>query len=561
VLEFKGENMFKVNAYRKAARTISELDDDIAIIAKQGRLQDIPGIGEGIAKKIEEYIDTGHMKKYDEITRDVSKDLIQLMSIQGLGAKTLKLIHTHFGVNTLEDLKNVINTQEILSLPGMGKKKIENIKRGIELFQKRKGRLPLGIALPLVEEVVELLKKDVKVYDIRPAGSLRRMRETIGDIDIIVSSDAGPEVIDKFINLPVVKKVLVAGETKASIIVREGIQIDLRVVNRESYGAALQYFTGSKAHNIQLRAIAKKEGLKINEYGIFRIDNKGIEKKIGGSNEEEVYKILGMCYIPPELREDRGEIEAALKNTLPKLVEYTQIRGDLHVHSNYSDGSASIEEIVEMGMQIGYKYIAVCDHSQSVRYANGLRINELIAKQDEIEKLNHRMQEMTILTGTEVDILADGSLDYPDEILKKLDIVIAAIHSGFKHNVTYRLCKAMENPYVDIIAHPTGRLISKREGYEVDLDKVIEKAAKTKTAIEINAYYDRLDIPDIYCQKAKKLGVKFIIGTDAHHLNQMWMMKLGVGVARRGWLEQEDIINTYDIHEVTKMITRKRDIG
>lgn len=485
------------------------------------------------------------MIKYEELKVDVPESLIDLLDIQGLGPKTLQLAYKEFGVKNLLDLHRVIENGFLAKLPGMGDKKIENIKRGIKLFQASQDRILLGFALPKVEELIAQLQKIPDVSKISPAGSLRRLKETIGDIDILVTGKDGRKIIDYFVYLPQVKEILAAGETKGSIITEDEIQVDVRVVEENSFGAALQYFTGSKAHNIKLREIAQKKGLKINEYGVF----KG-EEKIGGRNEEEVYEALNLPWIPPEIREDSSEIKAAINHHLPQLVQLEDIQGDLHIHTNYSDGSSSIEDIALQAKRLGYKYIAICDHSQSVKYAGGLTENELRHQIEEIARLNEKIDGIKILAGNEVDIKYDGTLDYPDRILEKLDIVVAAVHTGFKHNVTERICKAMEHPLVKIIAHPTGRLISTREGYEIDLAMILEKASKTNTALEINAYYERLDLNDINCRRAKELGCKFAIDTDAHHLQHLWMMKLGVGVARRAWLTKDVILNTQPLHNL-----------
>jgi DNA polymerase (family 10) len=545
ILEFKGEIPFKINAYRKAARIIQDLTDDIEVLAKEGKLQDIPGVGSGIAKKIDEYIKTGKMTKYEEIKADIPASLIDLLGIQGLGPKSLALAYKELGVKNLLDLQRAIENGSLAKLPQMGDKKIENIKRGIKLFQASKERILLGFALPEVWALIDELKKLPEVSNISPAGSLRRLKETIGDIDILVTGKDGRKIIDYFVHLPQVKEILASGETKGSIITEDGVQVDVRVVEENSFGAALQYFTGSKAHNIKLREMAKKKGLKINEYGVFKGD-----EKIGGKDEKDVYQALDLPWIPPEIREDLGEIEQAIDHKVPELVQLEDIQGDLHIHSNYSDGSSSIEEIALNAKELGYKYIAICDHSQSVKYAGGLTEDELLRQIDEIAMLNEKLDGIRILAGNEVDIKHDGSLDYPDKILEKLDIVIAAIHMGFRHNVTERICKAMEHPLVDIVAHPTGRLISTREGYIVDLSKILEKASKTNTVLEINAYYERLDLNDINCRRASELGCKFAISTDAHHLQQLWMMKLGIGVARRAWLNKNLIINTQPLNSI-----------
>ena len=552
VLEFQGKLSFKVNAYRKAARVIGDLRDDIEVVWKEGALRQIPGVGEGIAKKIDEFLKSGRMSKYEEVTKSIPEGLIELMSIQGLGPKTLALIHREFGVKGLGDLKKVIASGALESLPGMGPKKVENILRGIQLQAARHGRISLGIALPLVESIVGQLKEAHGVLHVSPAGSLRRMREDIGDVDILTTGHTGGGIIGHFVHLDHVEEVLAAGETKGSVIVEGGIQVDVRVVKPDSYGAAMQYFTGSKAHNIRLRGIARDRGLKINEYGVFRG-----EKKVGGKAEEDIYAALGLSWIPPEMREDRGEVELAESDRLPRLVGYDDVRGDLHVHSRYSDGSATLEEIASRAKEVGYEYVAICDHSESVTYAGGVSPTRLVEKIEQIRAVNERISGITLLSGIEVDIKGDGTLDCSNVLLGRLDIVVAAVHSGFKKNVTARMLKAMDNPHVDVIAHPTGRLISSREGYDVDMNAVMRKAAETGTALEINAHYDRLDLNDVSSRKAKQMGVRLAIGTDAHHIDQLWMMKLGVAVARRGWLERSDVINTYPLRKLLRILQKE----
>ncbi len=550
ILEFKGENSFKINAYRKAARVIQDLTEDIETLAKEGRLRDIPGVGEGIAKKIDEYIKTGRITRYEEIKTEFPESLIDLSDIVGLGPKTLRLIYRELGIKNLLELQRAIENGSLANLPQMGEKKVENIKQGLKLFQASRERILLGFALPEVLGLISELQKLPEITNISPAGSLRRLKETVGDIDILVAGKDGRKIIEHFVHLPSVREILAAGETKASIITADGMQVDLRVVEENSFGAALQYFTGSKAHNIKLREMAKKKGLKLNEYGVFMG-----EEKIAGKNEEEVYEALNLPWIPPEIREDSGEIEAASNHNLPQLVQPDDILGDLHLHTNWSDGSCSIEEMAHHAKTLGYRYIAICDHSQSVKYAGGLTEDKLLRQIEEIARLNEKLSGtgfkpgIRILAGSEVDIKNDGSLDYPDWLLEKLDIVIGAIHTGFKHNVTERICRAMEHPLVKIIAHPTGRLISSREGYVIDLEKILEKASQTKTALEINSYYERLDLNDLNCKLASELGVKFVINTDAHHPQHLWMMKLGVGVARRAWLNKDSIINTQPLPE------------
>jgi DNA polymerase (family 10) len=548
ILEFKGDNVFKINAYRKASRTLKDLTVDVEQLREAGKLMEIPGVGSGIAKKIEEYLKTGKITKYEEAKQGISDELLNMLNIPGMGPKTLSLIHKELKISNLSELEKSLHEGKLRDLPGMGAKKEENILRGIKLLQRSQQRMTLGEVLPLVDEIIHALKKKGSISKIQTAGSLRRMRETIGDIDLLATGKDNEKIVDDFTRLPLVTDVLAAGETKASVIVQGGTQVDLRVVPEESYGAALQYFTGSKAHNIHLREIARSMGLKVNEYGIFKGD-----EKIGGAKEEDIYNVLNVPIMPPEMREDRGEIEAAIKGKLPHLIELSDIKGDFHVHSKWSDGSATIEELAQKAKELGYEYIVIADHSQSLKIGGGLTEDELAEKIEEIKEVNKKLSGIMILSAAEVDIKADGTLDYSDEQLKALDVVIAAVHSGFKQTdetMTKRILKALDNPYVHILAHPTGALIGAREPYSVDLEKVMKKAADKKVALEINAYYERLDLNDTACRRAKELGAKLAIGTDSHHLDQLWMMKLGVAVARRGWLEPDDVLNTYDLKKL-----------
>jgi len=556
IMELKGENTFRINSYRKAARVIGDLTEDIEEITKTQKLTDIPGIGKGTAEKILEYINTGKMSKYEEVKKGVSEETVGLMQIPGLGPKTVSLLSRELGIVGLRDLENALQAGKLKGLFGIGEKKIENIAKGIELFKISQQRISIGLAYPIVKRIIAELQRNPHMKDIQAAGSLRRMRETVGDIDILVSGAKGAEIVKAFANMRGVTQVLAAGDTRGSVRVEEGVQVDVRVVCEDDFGSALQYFTGSKEHNIHLREIAKKKGFKINEYGIFKGD-----KKVGGRFEQEIYRILGMDWIPPELRENRGEIEAAQKGTLPNLIKLSDIKGDLHNHSNWSDGTPTLEEMAVHAMKMGYQYLAVSDHSRSLHVANGLKEEELLEEIEEIDRLNKKFNGFTLLKASEVDIKADGTLDYPDKLLEKLDVVVASIHSGFKQGrekITERMVAAIHNHYVNIIAHPTGRLISKREGYEIDMDKVIGACSETGTALEINCYYDRLDLNDINCRKAKESGVMIAISTDAHHVNQMWMMELGVGIARRGWVEKKNVINTLFIDKLKAFCLKKR---
>lgn len=547
-LDIKGEQAFKVLAYRKASRILDEMTDDVATIAAAGKLEEIPGIGSGIAKKIREYLETGAMQKYSEAVAGLPPGLLTLLDIQTLGAKTIKLMHDELGVASLDDLKKAAADGRLAALKGMGDKKVENVRKGIELHEKTAARISIWAAFRVAAALIDHLRDSGLAERVEAAGSLRRMRETVGDIDILAcarkgGAKAAAALVERFTRAPGVVRVLAAGETKASVMVatEDGErQVDLRLVDRASYGTALQYFTGAKAHNIKLRGLAKDKGLKISEYGVF----KG-ERKVAGAAEEEVYAAVGLDWVPPEMREDRGEVELAAARRLPKLVELKDVKGDFHVHSDASDGSLKLSEIAELGRKMGYSYVAVCDHSQSVKYARGLSPERLRRQMKEIDALNASLKGKgcRLLKGSEVDILSDGSLDFPDAILKELDFVVAAVHSGFKKNVTERILKALANPYVRTIAHPTGRLISGREGYDVDIEKVIAGAKRLGKALELNAYYDRLDLDEFNCKRAREAGVRITIGTDCHAASGLGMMRLGVGIARRAWLGKADVLN------------------
>jgi DNA polymerase (family 10) len=556
-LDILEENRFKIRAYRNASRNLRELTEDVKDIAERGELSKIPGIGKDLAEKIREYVANGKIKYYEELNEKVPRELVDLLAIQGLGPKMLSKLFKELRVKKLADLEREIYGEEILKLHGMGKKKIEDIKRGIQIFKESKKRVNLGIALPIAEDIVNAVNKIPGAEKATFAGSLRRMRETIGDIDILTQSEDGKRVIESFTKMPFVKNVLVSGDTKGSVILRNGTQVDLRVVGPESYGAALQYFTGSQAHNVKVRTIAVKKGLKINEYGLFHGN-----KKIAGETEADVYEKLGLSFIPPELREDRGEIEAALRGRLPALLEPQDIKGDLHVHSNWSDGKCRIEEMALMAKRFGYEYIAITDHSPSARIANGLSIERLYEKKEELESVRKKVKGIRVLMGSEVDILSDGSLDYPDSVLKDLDVVIASVHSGFKMErakMTNRIVNAIKNPFVHFLAHPTGRLIGERDPYDVDLEQVFKTAKEYGKAIEVNSHYLRLDINDINIRKAIDMGIRLVISTDSHNTDQLKLMSLGVATARRGWATKTDIINTMKFKELSELLRMQSD--
>ena len=542
MLELIGGNMFKVNSYRKASRVVGDLAEDIAELAKAGTLRGLPGIGESTAKKIQEYLDTGTMARYEEMKAQVPDGVVEMMHVPGLGPKTAGLLYQQAKVESIAQLQDAIEAGKLEDLPGLGARKLENIAKGIATYLAGQERILLGEALPIAEEIAEAMRKVEGVHEVLPAGSLRRRRETIGDIDILVSSESGGAVVEAFVGLPMVRDVLAAGDTKGSVRVEGGLQIDCRVVPPESFGAAAQYFTGSKAHNVRLRELAIGKKLKLNEYGVFRGD-----KRLAGKSEQDVYKALGLPWIPPELREDRGEVEAALEGKLPELIELGHIRGDLHAHSDYSDGAASIAEMARAAKALGYKYLGISDHSQSLKIAGGLTPQRLRKQRKEIDALNHKLGGFLVFAGCEVDILADGSPDLPDDVLAELDFVTASIHSGMQQDarkLTRRILAAMRHPCVHAIGHPTGRILGQRAPYEIDFDEVLRVASDTGTALEINAYYERLDLDDVHARAARDAGVKLVVNTDAHAPDQLRMMRLGIATARRAWARPDDVLNT-----------------
>jgi DNA polymerase (family 10) len=557
LLEIRGDNPYRVRAYQRAAQTIEALTRDVEELAKQGKLEKIPGIGSDLASKIKEILRTGTLSLYEELKKEIPTVLLTFLEIPGLGPKKVKALYEKLGITSIEALEKACREHKIAKLPGFGWKTEQNILKGIKLFREKVGRRPLGEVLPLAEEIVRILQRDTPVENISVAGSIRRRKETIKDIDILITSKESEKVMKKVTELEFVQEVIVFGETKTSVRLRNGIQMDVRVVEPESWGAALAYFTGSKAHNIRVRELALEKGLKINEYGVF----KG-EKRIAGKTEEEVHASVGLCYIPPELREDRGEIEAGLKGELPKLVEYDEILGDAHVHSKYSDGTASLEEIVAKAEALGLEWVAVCDHSQSLKVAGGLSVEELFKKKRHIEEINKRSKKVKLIFGAEVDILSDGSLDYPDEVLKEIEFVIAAIHTGFQQDekqLTSRIVSALKHPLVHAVAHPTGRVLGERPAYALNFTEVLETASKYGKALEINAYYKRLDLNDINARAAKEKGIPLIIGTDAHIIDQMEFIHLGVAVARRAWCEKKDVLNTLSYQEFKNWLQKVRN--
>jgi DNA polymerase (family 10) len=553
LLELKGENVFRIRAYRRAAQNLDGLSKDVSTLSEE-ELTALPGIGKDLAGKVREYLATGKIAKHEDLKKDIPEGVLELLRVPGLGPKKAKQFYDTLKIKSVDELETAIRAGKLKKLPGIQAKTEENILKGIELIKRGTERRPLGRVLPLADDIVRRMKDAAPVDKIAVAGSIRRMKETVKDIDILTTSKKPEALMDAFVKLPHVSRVLMHGPTKSSVVTEEGIQVDLRVVEEDSFGAALQYFTGSKQHNIRLREMAVKAGLKLNEYGVFKEPG---EKKIGGKTEEEMYKALKLPWIPPELREDTGEIEAALAGTLPDLVTLEDIKGDLHVHTKESDGSHDLDTVVQAARKKGYDYIAITDHTKGLGVAHGLDEKRLREQIRLIDEANTKLSGFKILKGTEVDIRADGRLDLPDEALAGLDIVVASIHSGFKQpqqQITQRLLAAIRNSCVSVIAHPTGRLIGERDAYAVDMEAVLKEAAKYGVAMEVNAYPLRLDLNDLHIKMAKEYGVPLVICTDTHVTTQYDFMTYGVSVARRGWVEKKDVLNTLPYEQLMKRL-------
>ena len=566
IMEILGEDRFRINSYRKVARVIGDMPTDVKDLLAGGQLADVPGIGKSSMAKIEEFIKTGTITAHQELLRKIPPELLELLNIPGVGPKGVKAVYEQLKVTSIAELKAVIENGSLTKLPGFGDKKVAAIARGIAFLEKSTGRIRLDLALEASHMVLRFLRDVAGTLKTQTAGSLRRCAETIGDVDILVvaqkgkgSGEEGGGIIQAFTSAGFVQEVLASGPTKGSAIIQApstAVHVDVRVVPQESFGAAAQYFTGSKEHNVRLREIAVKKKLKLNEYGLFRGD-----KIIAGPVEEEIYQKLGLDYIQPLLREDRGEVEAAKNHSLPELIDAEDIVGDLHMHTNASDGNCDISELAEAAKTWGYKYICITDHSRSSAIANGLSAKRLAQEIQEIRKINDKIKGITILSGCEVDILADGSMDFEDELLAELDFVIASVHSGLaspRQKVTMRTLKAMDNPYVNCIGHPSGRLIGQREAMDLDIAAVINHAAHTHTALEVNANPWRLDLKDIHCRMAIEAGVKLAIGTDAHSTQGLGLMGYGVATAGRGWATKSDVLNTLPLAKLKSWIKTKR---
>ncbi len=555
ILDILGENPFRVRSYRNAARTIEDMGQSVAVMVKAGQnIEEIPGIGKSIKEKVEEILATGKCQALEELRVKVPPGLTALLKLEGLGPKKVKLLHDELGVDSVDRLEKAARAGKLRDLPGMGVKTEEKILKSVGQYRAGIGRFKLSVGFMYAQALLEYLKDVPGVKQLDAAGSVRRRRETIGDLDILAICGKGCQVMKKFTAYGDVAEVLSQGETKSSVRLKVGLQVDLRVLEAKSYGAALHYFTGSKAHNIAIRERAQKLGLKVSEYGVFRAKD---EKWVSGAKEEEVFSAVGLPFIPPELREARGEIQAAEKGELPRLIELADIRGDLQMHTKATDGKNTSEEMARKARELGYSYIAITDHSQAVRVAGGLNEKELAEHLKEVEKARKKNPGVHILKGVEVDVLADGSLDLKDEILKECDVVLASVHSRFnmeEGEMTRRIIKAIKNPHVHILAHPTGRLILEREPYKVNLKEVIQAALDYGVVLEINAYPDRLDLKDVDARLAKEMGAKMAISTDAHSIQQLEVMKFGVFTARRGWVEAKDVINTLPLEGLLKAL-------
>jgi len=552
ILEIEGANPFRVRAYRNGARAVGGLSQSLRdLVPRDEDLTQYPGIGQELAAKIKEIVDTGSLSALEEARQRVSPDLVSLMHIQGLGPKRVKALHDKLGVNSLADLQQAAAEGKVAELSGFGAKTQESILEEIERFQGEEKRYKLAVVEDVAATLSRHLEQQNGVQEVQVAGSFRRRKETVGDLDILVTGNRSDEVMQALVNYEDVRQVLAHGQTKSSVIMKNGLQVDLRFVEQDSFGAALHYFTGSKAHNIAVRRLALDRELKVNEYGVFQGD-----QKVAGKSEEEVYASVGLPYIVPELREDRGELEAAAKDRLPQLIQLNNVCGDLHVHTKATDGKNTLQELAQAAREMGYEYLGITDHTRNLSMVGGLDEHRLMEQMEEIEAVNTRFSGITLLKGSEVDILKDGSLDLPDWVLQKLDFCVCSVHTAFnlsREKQTERILRAMDNPNCTILGHPSGRLIGSREAYDVDMERVLQGAGERGCTLELNSQPDRLDLDDVYCKAAKELGVKVAISSDAHQIGNLGLIRYGVDQARRGWLEAEDVVNTRSLEELKKL--------
>src|SRR3989449_9210104 len=561
LIELKGENVFRAVTYRAAARAIRDLREPLPKLVQEKRLKEIPKVGPSVGEAIEQIIATGRSKRHDELEAAVPPGLLTLLRVPGVGPATARTIYEHLKITTIEELEEAAKDHRLQQLPKIQAKTEENILRAIAALKQRTGRSLLHEARAAATTMVDYLRAETGVVQLAIAGSLRRYKETIGDVDIVVAGDDAAPIFEIFARAPTVDRVLARGDTKSPVVADRGLQIDLRVVPPSSYGAALLYFTGSKEHNVRLRGLALRRKLLLNEYGLYRIGEEERGQELAAASEEDVYAALGMDWIPPELREDRGEIDAAQAHTLPRLVELADVRGDLHTHTSWTDGRDALAEMARTAKARGYAYFAVTDHSPGLGMTNGLSPERIEARIAEASKLNEELAPFRIIVGTEVDIRANGKLDYPDELLAKFDVVSASVHSSFaqpREAMTARITGAMRHPLVTAISHPTGRRLEKREPYAVDLDAVIATAVETGTWIEVNGGPERLDLPDVWIRKAVERGATLVVNSDAHAMEELAWMAQGVGTARRGRAGAEPIVNTRGLDGALAARKRRR---
>jgi DNA polymerase (family 10) len=556
MLAIRGDHFHRVLAYRRAAENIRELNRDLGHLRAEGDLTDIPGIGAALAQKIGEMLDTGGLAYFDRLAGEVPPSLVEMLRVEGLGPKRVKQIHDSLGITTLEELTQAAEGGELQALPGLGAKSEAKLVASIEAMSRHEsGRTALGMAWPVAREILAELESLPGVTRAAVAGSLRRMRESIGDIDLLVAAADAEPIMAHFRSMPCVETILGSGPTKSSVVLVNGLQVDLRVLPAERWGTLLSYFTGSKYHNVKLRQLALEMGLSLNEHSFTPLDG---DAEILCATEQEVYGVLGLPFIPPTLREDKGEIEAAMQGRLPDLIQQSQVVADLHMHSTWSDGRESILAMAKAAEARGYRYIVIADHSVSLGIANGLSIERLRQQAAEIQAANEAMgPDFTVLQGTEMEIKADGTLDYPDEVLAELDFVVASLHVGLRQpreQIMDRMLAALSNPHVDMIGHPSGRLLPDRPAADLDMEVVLKAAAASRTIIEINANPQRLDLRDTYVRRAIELGVRLAINTDAHHSDQLDFMHYGIGIAQRGWATAADVVNTWPVERLLKYV-------
>jgi DNA polymerase (family 10) len=557
LLDIKGEDWYRIRAYRRAAEAIAQEPEDLATLWEEGRLEEIPGVGKAIASKVDEMLRTGRLEFLERLRSEIPDGVLSLLGIPGVGPRTASLLYHELGLVTVPDVETAARQHRIRDLKGMGAKSEERILQGIESLHRLSGRHLLATALPVAEEIVAALQEHPAAEGVTPAGSLRRCAPTVGDIDILAASGKPEQVVDYFVSLPQVSEVRSRGDTKATVYLDNGLQVDLMVLEKAHYGSLLQHFTGSKDHNAALRGLARKQGLSLSEYGFQHEDG----TITACATEVEVYATLGLEWIPPELREDRGELEAAKEHRLPQLITGEDIRGDFHTHSVYSDGASTIAQMASAAKERGYDYIVITDHSQGLGVAGGLKPEDFARQWEEISRLNQRLAPFRILSGVELEIRGEGDLDLPDDVLAQFDLVVASVHSGLRQDrekMTGRIIAAMRSPHVDMIGHPTGRLLGQRESIEVDFEAIVEEAVKTGTMLEVNAQPNRLDLSGGLARRAIAAGVTLALGSDAHHAEGLGVMRFGVVTARRGWAEPANIANSLDAEELLARLRGKK---